>query len=61
MTTDRVIIYSRLLPDIPTELIFNQQRLIYLNGISILSLKKYVYENDIIQLLVSKWYYATYR
>jgi hypothetical protein len=61
MTTDRVIIYSRLLPDIPTVLIFNQQRLIYLNGISILSLKKYVYENDIIQLLVSKWYYATYR
>lgn len=61
MSIEKTIIYSRLVPDISTLLIFVKQRLIYCNGKIISKLNSLVYENDLIQLIVSKWYYAAYR
>ena len=61
MSIDKVIIYSRLLPDMVTLLVFLQHRLIYLNGKYVQSKTAIIYENDLIQLIVSKWYYAAYR
>jgi hypothetical protein len=54
MTLDKVIIYSRLLPDLATLRTFTSHRLIYLNGVSISSPSVLTFENDLIQLLVSK-------
>lgn len=61
MSIEKTIIYSRLVPDISTLLIFTKQHFIYCNGKIILKLNSLVYENDLIQLIVSKWYYAAYR
>lgn len=61
MSVERTIIYSRLVPDLSTLLIFAKQHFIYLNGKTISKLNSLVYENDLIQLIISKWYYAAYR
>jgi hypothetical protein len=61
MNISSTIIYSRLLPDLPTLQIFYNQHLVYLNGQRIISPNVNVYENDIIQLIVSKWYYTIYK
>ena len=61
MSIDKVVIYSRLLPDLATLAIFLHHRLVYLNGRHIQSKSLIIYENDLIQLVVSKWYYAAYR
>ena len=61
MSIDKTIVYSRLLPDLLTLKIFMNQKLVYLNGLSISNTRSLVYENDLIQLIVSKWYYAAYR
>ena len=42
-------------------MIFLEQRLIYLNGKYVVVLASPIYENDLIQLIISKWYYAAYR
>jgi hypothetical protein len=54
MIIDKVIIYSRLLPDLLTLDIFIRQRLVYLNGKYITSTSFITNENDLIQLIVSK-------
>jgi len=61
MSIDRTVIYSRLVPDKSTFLIFLKQRLIYLNGKYLINPNALTYENDLIQLIVSKWYYSAYR
>jgi hypothetical protein len=61
MAMNKVVVYSRLLPDFTTLAIFLKQRLVYLNGTYINSLSTPVYENDVLQLLVSKWYYTAYK
>ena len=61
MSLEKTIMYSRLLPDLPTIHIFLNQRLIYLNGKFASTMKASVFQNDLIQLIVSKWYYIAYR
>lgn len=61
MTIEKVTIYTRLIPDTSTLITFWNEKLIYLNGDMVKSLKTLVYENDLIHLIVSKWYYVAYR
>ena len=61
MSIDKTIVYTRLLPDMLTLEIFLEQRLVYLNGFHVTNKHLIIYENDLIQLIVSKWYYAAYR
>lgn len=61
MSLNRVIMYSRLLPDNPTVNAFMSQKLVYLNGRSTYDPNAILVPNDIIQLIVSMWYYITYR
>ena len=61
MFIEKIIIYSRLLPDLLTLQVFMNQRLIYLNGSYITNTSLVANENDLIQLIVSKWYYSAYR
>jgi hypothetical protein len=61
MSLDRTIIYTRLVPDLLTLKTFLDQKLVYVNGLSVSNLQFLVYENDLLQLIVSKWYYAAYR
>jgi len=61
MSTNRIIMYSRLLPDEPTIKIFTDQRLIYLNGTIVYDPSRVLVANDLIQLIISMWYYVTYR
>lgn len=61
MSISKVLIYSRLVPDVATLKIFNDHRFIYCNGRSVSGLNNVVYENDLMQLIVSKWYYIAYR
>jgi hypothetical protein len=61
MELEKVIIYSRLLPDVPTVNVFLTQSLVYLNGRSITNGKTTILQNDVIQFIVSKWYYIAYR
>lgn len=61
MSLNRVVMYSRLLPDNPTVDAFMSQKLVYLNGRPIYDPYTILVPNDIIQLIVSMWYYVTYR
>jgi hypothetical protein len=54
MELEKTIIYSRLLPDIPTVYIFLKQSLIYLNGRAVTNPKTTVLQNDLIQFIISK-------
>jgi hypothetical protein len=61
MSIMRVLLYSRLLPDKNTCLVFFTNKLVYLNGKSVFNRDLLTSENDLIQLIVSKWYYVLYR
>ena len=61
MELHKTIIYSRLLPDWPTVYIFLNQSLVYLNGRSVRDPKTIVLQNDVLQLIVSQWYYIAFR
>jgi len=61
MSLEKTLMYSRLLPDIPTVNVFIQQNLVYLNGLPVTTTKASVFQNDLLQLIVSKWYYLAYR
>lgn len=61
MSVNRIIMYSRLLPDNPTVSIFIDQKLIYLNGRLLHTQQTILVPNDLIQLIVSMWYYVAYR
>ena len=61
MSLEKTLMYSRLLPDIPTVNVFIQQNLVYLNGLPAVTNKSSVFQNDLLQLIVSKWYYLAYR
>ena len=56
-TLDKVILYSHLLPDMSTIQLFQKESFIYLNGVTTLSTTNIVIKNDVIQLVVSLWYY----
>lgn len=61
MSLNRVVMYSRLLPDNPTVNSFLSKKLIYLNGRIAYDVNAVLVPNDVIQLIVSMWYYVTYR
>lgn len=61
MSMGRIIMYSRLLPDLPTIDIFLKQKAIYLNGRAAHDINAILVPNDTIQLVVSMWYYVAYR
>ena len=61
MELQKTIIYSRLLPDVPTVTVFLNQSLVYLNGKSITNPKTIVLQNDVIQFIISQWYYIAFR
>ena len=61
MSANRIIMYSRLLPDAPTVNIFINQKLIYLNGKLLHAQQVILIPNDLVQLVVSVWYYVAYR
>jgi len=61
MSLNRMIMYSRLLPDMPTINIFLDQKLIYLNGKSVSEVMTILVPNDLIQLTISMWYYISFR
>lgn len=61
MSANRIIMYSRLLPDAPTVDIFINQKLIYLNGKLLYAQQAILVPNDLVQLVVSVWYYVAYR
>lgn len=61
MSLEKTLMYSRLLPDLPTVNVFVQQNLVYLNGLPATTTKTSVFQNDLLQLIVSKWYYLAYR
>ena len=56
-TLDKIILYSHLLPDMSTIQLFQKEGFIYLNGVTTLSTSNIIIKNDIIQLVVSVWYY----
>lgn len=61
MELQKTIIYSRLLPDVPTVTTFLSQLLVYLNGKAVTNPKSTVLQNDVIQLIISQWYYIAFR
>ena len=54
---DKIIMYSHLLPDMATVKAFMTQGFIYLNSQLSLQVSTIVIKNDLIQLVVSLWYY----
>jgi hypothetical protein len=61
MSLWKVILFSKLLPDHKTIKLFFSKKYIYLNGLVVNNLNTYLIKNDLIQLIVSKWYYIIYR
>jgi hypothetical protein len=61
LTLYKIIIYSRLIPDNSTFIIFLQNKLIYLNGNIVFNKFFTLSINDFLQLIISKWYYIYYR
>ena len=57
MALNRVVLYSRLLPDLNSFFLFFGQGWIFLNGRKVLDPKGLVLPNDLIQISVSVWYY----
>jgi hypothetical protein len=53
MSLNRIVMYSRLLPDNPTINLFFEQKLIYLNGRIVSDVNTLLVVNDIIQLIIS--------
>lgn len=57
----RVLIYSRLVPDLNSFNIFFKNKMIFLNNFFLFKADIYVYKNDYIQLEISNWYYVFFR
>lgn len=53
MSVNRMIMYSRLLPDMPTIIAFMGQGLVHLNGQQLPDLSRILVPDDLIQLTVS--------
>lgn len=54
---DKILLYSKLLPDKSSLNSFFNNRMIFLNTKKVDSLLIYVYKNDFIQIEISNWYY----
>ena len=53
----KILIYSRLVPDLHTFEVFFNNRLIFMNGLVLVNKNIQVRSNDFIQLEISNWYY----
>ena len=51
---DQIVLYSKLLPDMVTLNLFMTNRLVYVNGFTVLSKSLPTYVGDNIQLIISK-------
>jgi len=60
-TLDKIVVYSHLLPDMSTTQLFSTNGFLYLNGKVTNSLSTVVIKNDLVQLVVSLWYYSITR
>ena len=58
---DRIVLYSHLVPESKTLTLFFDSGFIFINGQIVLDIKRLISPNDIIQLIVSNWYYITFR
>jgi len=61
MSVEKVTLYSKILPNIKVFNSFICSKLVYVNGKLSTNKDSLVYTNDIVQLVVSKWYYIYYR
>lgn len=61
MSLNRILMYSRLLPDNPTVCAFLSKRLIYVNGNMVYDPGALLGVNDVLQIVVSTWYYVMSR
>jgi len=61
MSLNRIVMYSRLLPDNPTVNIFLTKKMIHVNGVAVYDPSMLLVPNDVVQLTVSVWYYVMYR
>ena len=53
----KVLIYSRLVPDLSTFNLFFNNKLIFVNNTPLINSRLFIYKNDFIQLEISNWYY----
>jgi hypothetical protein len=58
---ERLVMYSKLLPDLNTFKVFLVNKLIYVGGRLAFTGNQVLYTNDFVQLIISKWYYVFYR
>jgi hypothetical protein len=58
---DKLVIYSRLVPDYNTFTTLFSNNLFFLNGRKLLNMRVSCVINDFIQLVISKWYYVFFR
>ena len=61
MTLKSILLYSKLLPDARIFNIFYKKKYIYINGYIVKSHEILIYQNDLLQLIISKWFYILNR
>jgi hypothetical protein len=61
LTLDKLLIYSRIIPDIATLNLFFNSNIIFINSSIPSKININCVVNDFIQIVVSKWYYIFYR
>lgn len=61
LTLDKIVIYSRIVPDYNTFNTFFNSRMIFMNGYIPTTKNINCVVNDFIQLVISKWYYVYFR
>jgi hypothetical protein len=61
ISLEKTLMYSRLLPDVNALVTFIDSKLIYINGFCAWNTHVPVVKNDLVQLVISNWYYALYR
>ena len=58
MSVEKVTLYSKLLPNTRVFSTFVGSKLLFLNGHTVVDGGRVVFVNDLLQLIVSKWYYV---
>lgn len=61
LSLDKIVIYSRILPDLYTYNLFFNSKQVFLNGFIPSQTNTTCVVSDFIQLIVSKWYYVFFR
>lgn len=61
MTLDKIVVHSRILPDMETFHAFVSSRFLYVNGRAAIFPKEIMVVNDFVQILISMWFYVLSR